>query len=223
MQKFESDRYQLKVCGMREPRNMEQLLQLSIQWMGLIFYEKSPRSVDIQTQRFIQQQPHLFRDIKKVGVFVNAPLEEIHQRVLHFRLDALQLHGDESPETCRELKQEHPHLQLIKAIRLKEAADLGIIPTYAGSVDFYLFDTKGKSYGGTGRRFDWSMLEGYQVPGPFFLSGGLSPVALDDLLAFRHPQCLGLDLNSGFELAPGLKAIDRLRDFIHSLKRTNHV
>jgi len=223
MQKPEFKGYQLKVCGMREPQNIEQLLQLPIQWMGLIFYKKSPRLVDVETQQYIRQNPHLFKAIKKVGVFVNASLQEIHQQIVDFRLDALQLHGDESPARCAELKQQYPHLQLLKAIRLKESTDLLSTRQYSGTADFFLFDTKGPSYGGTGQRFDWSILEDYQEPIPFFLSGGLSPAALDEVLAFQHPQCIGLDLNSGFELAPGLKDINRLRNFFQLLNKSTHV
>ena len=202
----------IKVCGMRDAENIRKMAQADIQWMGFIFYPKSPRYFQSDT---IELPKH----IKRVGVFVDAPPEEVLQKKVKYKLDYLQLHGTESPELCSYLSQ---FGQLLKAISIATKEDLHKTENYEGKVDYFLFDTKCKEFGGSGRRFDWTILDAYQGSTPFLLSGGLSPDCLEDLKAFHHPMCMGIDLNSGFERTPGIKDYTLLNRFINQLKQMNH-
>ena len=196
----------IKVCGMRDAGNIRQLEQLGIDWMGLIFW---PRS-----KRYVSEVPsYLPRQIKRVGVFVDASLEEIRQHVKDYRLDLIQLHGNEQPSLAKALKP----LPVIKAFNIATAEDLKQTEAYEGIADYFLFDTKGKVVGGNGEKFDWSVLNAYQGSTPFLLSGGIGPDDAEAVRYFHHPHCIGIDLNSRFEQAPALKDITRLSKFIKQL------
>ena len=196
----------IKVCGMRDAGNIRQLEQLGIDWMGLIFW---PRS-----KRYVSEVPsYLPRQIKRVGVFVDAGLEEIRQHVKDYRLDLIQLHGNEQPSLAKALKP----LPVIKAFNIATAEDLKQTEAYEGIADYFLFDTKGKVVGGNGEKFDWSVLNAYQGSTPFLLSGGIGPDDAEAVRYFHHPHCIGIDLNSRFEQAPALKDITRLSKFIKQL------
>ena len=196
----------IKVCGMRDAGNIRQLEQLGIDWMGLIFW---PRS-----KRYVSEVPsYLPRQIKRVGVFVDASLEEIRQHVKDYRLDLIQLHGNEQPSLAKALKP----LPVIKAFNIATAEDLKQTEAYEGIADYFLFDTKGKVVGGNGEKFDWSVLNAYQGSTPFLLSGGIGPDDAEAVRHFHHPHCIGIDLNSRFEQAPALKDISRLSKFIKQL------
>ena len=198
----------VKVCGMREAENMLAVAAGDIQWMGFIFYPKSARYYTAQAMVLPDR-------IRRVGVFVNAPIEEMLRKMAQYRLDYLQLHGDESPDVCRALSGK---ARLIKAISIASADDLRKADAYEGLVDYFLFDTKCDGYGGSGRRFDWSVLDSYQGATPFLLSGGIAPDSIAALRSFRHPKWAGIDLNSGFETTPGIKDASALHTFIHQLK-----
>ena len=196
----------IKVCGMRDAGNIRQLEQLGIDWMGLIFW---PRS-----KRYVSEVPsYLPRQIKRVGVFVDASLEEIRQHVKDYRLDLIQLHGNEHPSLAKALKP----LPVIKAFNIATAEDLKQTEAYEGIADYFLFDTKGKVVGGNGEKFDWSVLNAYQGSTPFLLSGGIGPDDAEAVRHFHHPHCIGIDLNSRLEQAPALKDITRLSKFIKQL------
>ena len=196
----------IKVCGMRDASNIQELEKLSINWMGMIFWPKS--------SRFVPEVPaYLPRRVKLVGVFVDASMEEIRQHVTDYQLDIIQLHGQESPAFAEALKP----LPVIKAFNIADPEDLNQTKAYEGIVDYFLFDTKGKVVGGNGEKFDWAVLSSYQGETPFLLSGGIGPDDAEAVNSFHHPRCIGIDLNSRFEQAPTFKDITKLRNFIKQL------
>lgn len=202
----------IKVCGMREPDNIRAVEQLSIHWMGFIFW---PRS-----SRYVATPPaYLPQRVKRVGVFVDADIASITEIFNAYRLDVLQLHGHEDPAFIRDLRAALqpavPHI--VKAFPVATRADIAATQPYEGLVDYFLFDTKGPAVGGNGTQYDWSILDAYQGSTPFLLSGGIDP---DDALrvrTFRHPQLAGIDLNSRFETAPALKDVTLLKSFLTKL------
>ena len=213
----------LKVCGMKFRENIEQVVALRPDYMGLIFYEKSPRFVEEEVQL-------LDSSIKKTGVFVNASEEYILQKVEKYDLSAVQLHGDEPVQFCRDLKEKfsetNKRIEIIKVFSLKEKFDFQLLQAYEGIVDLFLFDTKGKSRGGNGILFDWQLLNDYSSSTPFFLSGGIGADEIDaikDLYSSFQEKgnemvFYGIDVNSRFETSPGLKNIDKLKSFGKELR-----
>ncbi len=212
----------LKICGMRERENIEQIASLQPDYLGLIFYEGSPRYVQEEIQ-------DLNQEIRKTGVFVNASEEYILDKVQRFGLSAIQLHGEESPEFCRDLKQQfsglEKHPELIKVFSVKEEFDFERLQAYEEVADFFLFDTKGREKGGTGIRFNWEVLKEYPSRVPFFLSGGIGPEEVTEIKnLYRHFEeknnakvFYGIDVNSKFETAPGLKDAATLKIFREAL------
>lgn len=208
-----------KVCGLCQAENIQAVAKTGIQWAGFIFYTPSPRCLlrdPAEAERVRQLiTADAFRP-KRVGVFVNASQEEIMEVAQQYRLDYLQLHGHESPDFCYALQKRG--YALIKAFSIATAEDLAHTADYAGRVDYFLFDTKCAGYGGSGQRFDWSLLQDYQGETPFLLSGGVRPEMAADLQRFHHPRWAGIDLNSGFESAPGVKQAETLRSFQNNFK-----
>ncbi len=200
----------IKVCGMREAGNMCDVASLGIDYMGFIFYGKSPR--------YVQSVPkvNLPSGIRKTGVFVNAQFEEIMEKCTLSDLQAVQLHGQEPPSLCARLR--NAGQEVIKVISVADSPDFEHIHRYENDVDFFLLDTKTVHHGGSGRRFDWSLLESYQSGKSFFLSGGIRPGMVSEILAIKHPALAGIDLNSGFEDSPGIKSIDSLKKFIDEIR-----
>lgn len=196
----------VKVCGMRNAENIRQLEKTDADFLGFIFYPKSPRFVSEPNEAILNCS------LKKVGVFVNATLKNILSSVETYKLDYVQLHGNESPMVCANLK--NLGLTVLKAFPIENENDLQNTKEYEDVVDYFLFDTKCADYGGSGKRFDWSVLNQYQGETPFLLSGGIKPESLNDLIAFEHPRFEGIDLNSGFEISPAMKDADLLKDFI---------
>lgn len=197
----------VKVCGMRDAVNIRQLEALGIDWMGMIFWPKS--------KRYVSTPPvYLPQHVRKVGVFVDASLDAIRQHVEDYQLDIVQLHGQESPDMLKVLKP----LTLIKAFNIATPEDLQKTEPYEGLADYFLFDTKGKSVGGNGEKFDWSVLDSYQGETPFLLSGGIGSEDAQDVKTFHHPKCIGIDLNSRFETEPGLKDITKLKQFLEAIR-----
>lgn len=217
----------LKVCGLRDPENIRALLELGLDYTGLLFYPKSSRYVgeDESLADWIARSAALFGDTRRVGVFVNAELELLLNAIHDYGLQAVQLHGDEQPEYLAELRRfarlgTLPQLELIKAFGLHRDFDFGQTEAYAGACDYFLFDTHSTARGGTGQSFDWAVLDHYAGETPFFLSGGIGPDSAEALTRFRHPAWAGIDLNSRFEIEPGLKDVDRIRQFIQQLEKT---
>lgn len=198
---------------MREPENIRQVAALCINWMGFIFYNKSPRSI---LNRDLRIEDKGLGDIKKVGVFVNATIEEMLETAAYHQLDYLQLHGNESPEDCYTLQKRG--YALIKAFSVETEQDFTQTSAYEGRVDYFLFDTKCNSYGGSGKQFNWSVLAAYKGETPFLLSGGINPDSVGPIKNFTHPRFIGIDLNSGFETEPGLKDVEKIKSFIQEVR-----
>ena len=196
----------VKVCGMRDEENIRQVEALGIDLMGFIFW---PRS-----SRYVAERPsYLPTRCKRVGVFVDEEIETLKRIADDYALDVIQLHGHETPAYVAQLKGR----SVIKAFNVATAADFVQTKDYAGLADCFLFDTKGKAVGGNGEKFDWSVLDDYTSDTPFLLSGGIGPDDAERVKAFRHPRCIGIDLNSRFELSPALKDINKLQDFLNAL------
>ena len=203
----------VKVCGMREPGNIEKVAQLGVDMMGFIFYPKSPRFASQSVARTAAD-----KNVCRVGVFVNESVELISDKILQFDLDAVQLHGNESRELCEQLHEQNGLLKVIKAISVSTAGDIQKYKEYVGAVDYFLFDTKCKTVGGSGQQFDWQVLENYDGDVPFILSGGIGPEDVERIRNFHHPKCIGIDLNSKFELKPGLKDVKKLNTFLENIE-----
>ena len=191
---------------MREADNIREVETLGIDMMGFIFWPKS--------SRYVSQRPdYLPKRVKRVGVFVDEDPEQVKRLADDYALDYIQLHGQESPSYIFQLRGLH----VIKAFNISIAEDLLQTQPYEGLVDFFLFDAKGKSVGGNGEKFNWDVLDAYQGATPFLLSGGIGPDDAERVNAFYHPKCIGIDLNSRFELSPGLKDVAKLKEFMCNL------
>ena len=194
----------VKVCGMRDAENIREVEALGIDMMGFIFYPKS--------SRYVSEQPaYLPQKCKRVGVFVNEDVENIKKIADNYALDFIQLHGHESIEDVQKLQDR----KVIKAFNIATKEDLDATVPYVGLVDYFLFDTKGPSVGGNGEKFDWSILDAYNGDTPFLLSGGIGPDDAERIKTFCHPKCIGIDLNSRFEIEPGIKDIVKLKTFLN--------
>lgn len=212
----------LKICGMKH--NTLDVANLLPDYLGFIFWEPSSRFFD-------GKMPNIPENIKKVGVFVDTDLEEIISIVKKYNLDAVQLHGKESADFCAKLgtlrfskPKGSPSLKIIKVFSIKDKFDFSILKTYENVCDYFLFDTKGKLPGGNGYTFDWEVLKNYPSTKPYFLSGGIDLEDVDKIKDFlSKPEakyCYALDVNSGFEIKPGLKDIDKLNQFKNSTQQT---
>lgn len=196
----------LKICGMNH--NVAEIAALHPDYLGFIFYEHSPRN-------FTSVVPKLPANIKKVGVFVNADLSFIREKIAENRLDVIQLHGEESPEFCAALKDH----ELWKVFSIKDSFDFDLLAPYKEVADYFLFDTSGEYKGGTGLTFNWQLLNQYDLQIPIVLSGGIGMEQLDaihSILKTDLPIKI-IDVNSRFELAPGLKDSNLLKEFIDGL------
>jgi len=208
----------IKVCGITQFKQLQQLEALNIDYAGLIFYKDSPRYMgDKITGKQIKDADF---DIKKVGVFVNPSYSELLDAIDEYGLDIVQLHGNETPEMCEELSGE---VEVIKAFRIPGDKSIDIdemVADYDAVCDFYLFDTAGlkESFGGTGQQFDWGILKKAKIEKPFFLSGGIGPDDAAKVKAFKHPDFFAVDVNSKFELSPGLKDMAGILKFLQAFK-----
>jgi phosphoribosylanthranilate isomerase len=211
----------IKVCGMRDSENISSLIALSPDFIGFIFYRKSSRYVTDFPQVEIPST------IKKVGVFVNEKLDEVLKMVINYQLDCVQLHGNETAEYCQKLRQfsytnigidsSSPYFEIIKAFSVADDFDFTKTVSYQNNCDYLLFDTKGKDYGGNGVKFNWKILKKYKYKTPYFLSGGIGLEEKKELKEFlRRPEsnyCVAVDVNSRFEISPGVKNIEKLKEF----------
>ncbi len=196
---------------MREADNIRAVEALGIQWMGFIFWPGS--------SRFVSEKPaYLPTQCLRVGVFVDATNEDIVSKVSAFGLGAVQLHGHETPDQIARLREAIDSSTLIiKALSISSKEDIQLYKPYEGLVDHFLFDTKCQTVGGSGKHFDWSVLDNYHGETPFLLSGGIGPDDAVRVQQFHHPRCVGIDLNSRFETAPAHKDITLLKAFLEQL------
>lgn len=209
----------IKVCGMKYMDNILSVAGLYPDYMGFIFYERSPR-------HFSGPLPQLPESVKKTGVFVNESLAQVIEMIRQYDLKAVQLHGDETAGYCGELKGlAGPGIEIIKAFSMSSDFDFKLLGPYSGFCDYFLFDTKGRERGGNGSLFDWNILKGYPLEKPFILSGGIGLSAfplLDEFL--KDPvakHCYAIDVNSKFESEPGLKRIEELKVFFKQIENKN--
>mgnify|MGYP000089101960 CR=1 FL=1 len=229
----------IKVCGMREPENVRDVENLGVDMIGFVFCADSERYVSMVSSNagiipdyaygrqngdeapacgaVQKSKPH------RVGVFVDDMPQNIVTRVYNYNLDYIQLHGNETRETIENLRATldpdiKPGIKIIKAISVSTAEDIQKYKEYVGAVDLFLFDTKCKTVGGSGEQFDWQVLEQYDGEIPFLLSGGIGPDDAERVKSFHHPQCIGIDLNSKFEIEPALKDVEKLKDFLEKLR-----
>ena len=206
----------LKVCGMKFRENIEAVSALEPDYMGFIFYADSNRN-------FEEMPIEISPKTKKVGVFVNATFDEIEDKIKTHRLNVIQLHGDESDDFCSKIKQIRPEVEVWKAFHVDGNFDFSLLRNYQNA-DAILLDTKGKNYGGNGKKFDWNLLNGLNSEKDIILSGGISP---DDwheiqILLKEIPQIKIIDINSGFELSPGMKDVRMVKDFLNEIRSKKH-
>jgi phosphoribosylanthranilate isomerase len=205
----------LKICGMREPDNIMSVASLGPDILGFIFYPGSPRyAPGLLDPGIVASLP---RHIRKAGVFVNSDYDHIMPFAEKYSLDIIQLHGDEGPDLCGKIR--NTGLKVIKAFKISSSADFGSCSDFVGSTDFFLFDTWTGKHGGSGEKFDWGILDSYSHRHPFFLSGGIGPEDAEHIRKINNPGFYGADINSRFEIKPGLKDVDRIRKFIHDLNK----
>ncbi|MEN9950404.1 MAG: hypothetical protein RLY85_1156 [Bacteroidota bacterium] len=207
----------LKVCGMTLLDQIKGLESLGVDFAGLIFYQRSPRYVMKAglTPESLKKEK---LKINKIGVFVNEPEESVLAIVDAWRLDMVQLHGDESPRYCERISN---HVNTIKAFRIGHQENIAYkVYPYMDVVDMFLFDTLGAQYGGTGEQFNWSQLSQAALKKPYFLSGGIGLDDAEKVLEFGKTEkyLFALDVNSKFEVNPGVKDMTQIRSFLNAIK-----
>ena len=207
----------IKVCGITQMKQLQQLDGLNIDFAGFIFYKDSPRYAGDKIDKDEMQSADF--DVKKVGVFVNAGYDEIMEIVEDYGLDVVQLHGEESPELCESLSED---VEVIKAFSIGDDTDSidELVADYDEVCDYYLFDTAAANgaSGGSGKQFDWKKIAKSKIEKPFFLSGGISVEDTAKIKAFKHPDYFGIDVNSKFEKSPGVKDMALLLQLKQGLK-----
>jgi phosphoribosylanthranilate isomerase len=210
--------FRVKVCGMTQPDQVDELASIGVAFAGFIFYPRSPRYV---FRHLTIDQIKNEKNINKVGVFVNAPLDEVLHMVDDCRLHMVQLHGDETPRYCEKLAD---YVSVVKAFRLTDSDNIDYMTRpYMDVCDMFMFDTMGAGYGGTGKKFDWNVLKRHDVGKPFFLSGGIQEDDVDDLQLFSSETVanalFAIDINSRFEVSPGVKDMEKIKKFVKQLNR----
>jgi len=210
----------IKICGMKYPDNIIEIGSLLPDYMGFIFWDKSARYFDGVI-------PNLPKSIKKVGVFVNATQDEIFEKIAKYDLQAIQLHGDESVEFCQELREnlKQVQIEIIKVFSVNDSFDFEVLKPFETICDYFLFDTKGKLPGGNGTTFDWKVLENYSSNKPFFLSGGIGNNEMEAVkeIAKTNLPLYAIDVNSKFEIEPGLKNIQLCKDALQRGSTDNKI
>ncbi len=203
---------------MRNPDNISGIASALPDFIGFIFYPKSKRFVG--TELHVETLKAIPESVKKVGVFVDEFPEEVIEICKKLNLEVAQLHGNESPEYCRQIQKSG--LMVFKALSVDEQFDFSGLKAYSGVCDYFLFDTKGNVPGGTGQKFNWQLLEKYNGDVPFFLSGGIGPDDLEAIRHFMHPRWRGIDINSGFEIEPALKDVEKVKNFIFEIRSISY-
>lgn len=230
----------IKVCGMRNADNIRAVTRLNIDMIGFICHKESPRFVPLQKVEFgmtpdtSEEQTNRLLGLKdwkttpdniqRVGVFVDDMPQTIISYAYTMMLDAIQLHGNETPTMIENLRATlhpdiRPGIKFIKALPVTTAEDLTAAEPYQGIADLLLFDTRCKTHGGSGKKFDWDILTAYQGQTPFLVSGGIGPDDVEAIRRFHHPGCIGIDVNSCFETAPAVKDVTLLSRFVDALRQ----
>ncbi len=197
---------------MKQAANIAAVADLRPDYMGFIFYPKSPRYVNDVSAELVKYIPE---SIKTVGVFVNEYEKVVKSRVLKHRLKAVQLHGKEDVSYCNALKE--TGIEVIKAFGVDSNFDFSQLDAYATAVDYFLFDTQTPAHGGSGKVFDWRLLTNYKLDKPYFLSGGIEFTHTETILKIADERLYAIDVNSKFELEPGLKDVDKLKEFFEKI------
>jgi len=205
----------IKICGLRDPENIRDVLALQPDYIGFIFYPASKRFVGSLDSGWVAR----LTGADKTGVFVNADEQQVTSLTKGYGFQAVQLHGNEDPEYCARLRT--TGVTVIKALGIDEQFDWARLRGYEDAVDYFLFDTRSKQHGGTGVRFDWRLLAGYTSDKPFFLSGGLDAENIHEALKIGDNRLHALDLNSKFETVPGIKDIKLLKQTLRTIKTIN--
>ena len=204
----------IKICGMRDSENILAVSHLRPDMLGFIFYRGSPRFAgEILDPAILANIPP---QIMKTGVFVNPDLNTVEESIKKYSLEAVQLHGDETPELCRRIKENGTIV--IKVFNVTNGSDFAKCAAYISSTDYFLFDTMSGLKGGSGQKFNWQILGEYNAGHPFLLSGGIDHLDADKIGDISNPYFYGIDLNSRFEIKPGFKDIEKLRNFINVLR-----
>lgn len=206
----------IKVCGMRTPENIRDVAALTPMLMGFIFWDGSPRYAGDLDPDILKELPGF---VHPVALFVDATEDQILAITGRYGIKIVQLHGNETPRLCDSLKQKE--LKVLKALSISSADDVARAAAYAGCVDMFVFDTRSEVVGGSGKKFDWTLLNGYDLDIPYLLSGGIGPDDVDNIVAAMRPHMAGIDINSRFETTPGHKDLLRLARFILSLRQLN--
>lgn len=204
----------LKICGLKHKTNLFDVVETGVDYVGMIFYEKSPRFV--LDSLYPEDVWFLSDEVEKIGVFVNASFDEIKKYAKLYQLNLIQLHGNETPEVCKQLQD--LGYGVIKAFGVDESFDFNKLISYQSSVDFFLFDTKTSDHGGSGITFDWNILTNYTLDIPVFIGGGVSLENLNDLMNYQFPFLHALDMNSKLEIEPGLKDIQKVKKAVELVK-----
>lgn len=203
----------IKVCGMRDRDNIAELVQLPVDYIGFIYYPPSPRYVgNVIGKEVLDVIPS---GIKKTGVFVNAPVTEVIRIATENKLDCIQLHGNETPDFCQFIKEKG--FEVIKAFKAEPEMLNCATTNYKYSCNYFLFDTPTANYGGSGRKFNWEILKQQHLSLPFFLSGGIGPDDAEILRKMDQTGLYAIDINSKFEIEPGLKDVEKIKQFIDKL------
>lgn len=197
---------------MREEENIRAVEGLAVDWMGFIFYPESSRYAG-------ENLEYIPATVKRVGVFVDEQPDRIRERALQNRLQMLQLHGTESPEYCKALRNDGFLVMKSFGIETDKPFPAAHVQLYEDCCDYFLFDTKTPLYGGSGKKFNWDVLSEYRGKTPFLLSGGISPDDAEPINVFSHGKCIGIDLNSRFETSPGIKDTELLHTFIEKIRK----
>ena len=204
----------IKVCGMRTPENISGVAFAFPDYLGFIFYPKSKRFVGFEP---LSDVLSIIPDsVKKVGVFVDEAPEKVFEIYRNWNLNVIQLHGNETPEYCQQIQDSG--ITVFKAFSVDDQFDFEKLNAYSRVCDYFLFDTKGRLPGGSGKKFNWQLIENYKCDVPFFLSGGIGPEDIDTIRQFSHPKLFGIDINSGFEISPGLKDVEKVKNFISGIR-----
>lgn len=202
----------IKVCGLTNPENIIALNNTKADCFGFILTDKSPRFIkpaDLNTI-VLKVKP----GINKIGVFVNESTDNIRQIVTEAGIDYVQLHGEESPDFCKEIRK---YSKVIKVFSVDHNLDINRLKPYQPYCDLFLFDSKSDLRGGSGKKFDWQVLQKYALGTPFMLSGGICPDDAKNITAMKNPDLWGIDINSCFEVSPGIKDVEKVNDFINRL------